>query len=69
MNGFFEGPTDAHNFANALHAATEESADAVELLQVPARNLDDDIVQTGLETSTGNLRHTVLDLVQWNSET
>lgn len=69
LNGLLERPPDTHDFTNTLHAAAQKRADAVELLEVPARDLDDNIVQAGLEARRGHLRHRVLDLVQRDAET
>ena len=49
LDGLFESSSDAHNFTDTLHAAAEEFAHAVELLKIPARNLDDDVIKRGLE--------------------
>ena len=61
-------PPNAHNFTNTLHAATQQPADAVELFQVPARDLDNHIIQAGLEARTSDFGYGVLDLVEWNAE-
>ena len=66
---FLECPSNTHHLTNALHAAAQELADAVELLEIPARNLDNDVVQAGLEACTGDFRDTVLDFVERNTET
>lgn len=64
-----ESAADAHDLAYTLHAAAEEPADTAEFLEVPSRNLDNDIVQTWLKASASKLRHRVLDFVQGNAET
>ena len=68
LNSFLESSTDTHNFTDALHAATEERAHSTKLLEVPARDLDHDIVQARLEARRRHLRHRVLDLVQRDAE-
>lgn len=60
---------DTHDFTNTLHATAQEPANAVELLQIPSRNLDDAVVQARLKTSAGHLCDRVLDLIQWDTET
>lgn len=43
--------------------------DAIELLEVPTRNLDDDIVQARLETGARHLSHGILDFIERDAET
>lgn len=69
LNGLFECPSNTHNLSDALHAATQEPADTVELLQIPPRDLNYAVIQTGLETSASNFRNGVLNLVQGYTET
>ena len=69
LDRLLERTADAHNLAHALHAAAQQAADPAELLEVPARNLHHDVVQTWLEARGGHLRHRVLDLIEWNAET
>ena len=68
LDRLLERAADAHDLADGLHAAAEQAADAAELLEVPARDLHDDIVQARLEARRGHLRHRVLDLVQRDAE-
>ena len=68
LDSLLERPADAHHLAHALHAATQQPADAVELLEVPARDLDDDVVQARLEARRRHLRHRILDLVQGDAQ-
>lgn len=69
LNRLLESSPDAHDLANTLHAATQEAADAIELLQVPARNLDNNIVQTWLEASARHLRDGIPSLVERDPKT
>ena len=69
LNGLLERPADAHDLTNGFHATAQETADTVELLQVPSRNLDDAVVQARLEACASDLRDRVLDLVERNAET
>ena len=60
LDGFLEGPADGHDFADALHAGSDFARDAMELAQIPARNLADDVVQGRFEEGGGRLRHGIL---------
>jgi hypothetical protein len=44
LDRFLKRPTDAHDLTDTLHAAAQEAADAVELLEIPAGNLDNNII-------------------------
>jgi len=59
-----KGPPNAHNFTHTLHATTQQPTHATELFQVPAWDLDDDIIQAGLEARTSDFGHGVLDLIE-----
>ena|ERR1700736_6793525 len=67
LNRLLESPTDAHNFANTFHTATEKSANAIEFFQIPSWDLHNDIIQAGFETSTSDFGDGVFDLVQGNA--
>jgi hypothetical protein len=69
LNRFLKRSTDAHDFTDALHATTQEAADTTELLQVPAGNLDNNIVQTRLEAGRRDSGNGVPDFVQGNVKT
>ena len=69
LDGLLERTTDAHHLTDGFHATAQETADTVELLQVPSRNLDDAVVQARLEACASDLRDRVLDLVERNAET
>ena len=58
-----------HHLADTLHRRAEQFRHAVELVQVPARDLADDVIQRRLEACRGDLRHRILYLVQAVSET
>ena len=66
LERFFKCAADAHNLAHTLHAAAQKTTDAIELFQIPARNLDDYVVQTWLEASTGDFGDGVLYLIEWD---
>ena len=68
LDRLLERAPDTHHLAHRLHAAAEQPADTVELLQIPARDLDDDIVQARLEACARDLRDRVPDLVERNAE-
>ena len=69
LDRLLERTADAHDLADGLHAAAEQAADAAELLEVPARDLDDDVVEARLEARGRDLGHRVLDLVERDAET
>ena len=69
LNRLLERPPNTHDLADRLHARAKQPAHARELLKIPARNLDNDVVQAGLEARGGDLRDGVLDLVQRDAET
>ncbi len=59
-----EGSADGHDFTHRLHRRTEHPAGARELLERPARNLGDDIIDRRFEAGRGLLRDVVGDLVE-----
>ena len=69
LNGLLECSTNAHDFTHTLHATAEKAADAAEFLEIPARNLDHNVIQTRFETGACYFRDAVLDLVEWNPKT
>lgn len=69
LNRFLKRPTDAHDLTDALHAAAEEATDTVELLEIPTRNLHNNIVQTWFEACSRDLGDGVPDFVQGDVET
>ena len=64
LDGLLEGPADGHHLADALHAGADVPGDALELRQVPARDLHDDIVQGRFEEGRRRPGDRVLELVQ-----
>src|SRR5262249_2923422 len=56
--------TDRHRLADRLHAAAEHVGDAGELLERPARNLRDDVVDRRFEARWGLEGDVVGDLVE-----
>lgn len=68
LNRFLERTADRHDFANALHAAAQHFANTVEFLQVPARDLDDAVVQARLEACTCRPGDRVADSVERDAE-
>ena len=69
LNSLLERPSNTHNLTNTLHATAQQPADSAELLKIPARNLDNDVIQARLEACASNLRDAVLDFVERNTET
>ena len=54
-----EGPVDGHHLAGRLHLAAERPVGAGELVEREARQLDDDVVERGLERGDGRAGHDV----------
>jgi len=63
-----ECSADTHHLTHALHAAAQKPANAVELLEVPTRNLDHDIVHTWFKARTGDFGDGIPDLVEGYSK-
>ena len=59
-----EGAADRHHFADRLHLRAEHRLGAGELLELPARDLDHDVVDGRLEAGGRHARDVVLDLVE-----
>ena len=57
-----ERPVDGHHLAGRLHLAAERAVGARELVEREARQLDDDVVEGGLERRDGRAGHDVRDL-------
>eukprot|EP00962_Isochrysis_galbana_P040190 scaffold14529_cov117-Isochrysis_galbana.AAC.11 len=53
LQRLLECPADGHDLADRLHGRADLARDAVELGQVPAGNLDHDVVQRRLEAGCG----------------
>ena len=69
LNRLLKRAANTHNLTNTLHATAQQPADPAELLEIPARNLDNDVIQARLEACASNLRDAVLDFVERNTET
>ena len=61
---FLEGAADRHRLAHRLHLRRQRAIRLRELLEVPARDLDDDVVDGRLEGGGRQARDVVLDLVE-----
>ena len=59
-----ERPVDGHHLARRLHLAAERPVGRRELVEREARQLDDDVVEGGLEGGDGRAGHDVGDLGQ-----
>ena len=62
--GFLERPADRHHLADRLHLRGQRAIGARELLERPARDLDDDVVDGRLEGRRRQPRDVVGDLVE-----
>src|SRR5438128_6656392 len=60
----FERPADRHDLSGALHRRADAPVDRRELVERPARNLRDDIIEGGLEGSQCLAGDRVRDLVE-----
>ena len=49
LQGFLECPAEGHRLADGLHLDAEDLVDTLELLEVPARDLHDAVVDGRLE--------------------
>ena len=63
LDSLFKRASNTHNLPDTLHRAAQQLADATELFQIPARNLDDAIVERWLEACSRLFRDVVFDLV------
>ena len=64
LERLLEAPADAHHLAHRLHLQAKLAVAAVELVEVPARDLDDDVVERRLEERAGGARDRVGQLVE-----
>ena len=48
---FWKRPADRHHFANAFHFSADASVCRAQLLDIPARDFDDDVIERRLEKS------------------
>ncbi len=55
LDGLLEGPADGHDLADRFHLRADLLRDAAELLEVPAGDLDDEVVEGGLEAGGRDL--------------
>src|SRR2546425_3824266 len=53
LQRLFEASSDRHDFANGFHLGPDTLADFAELLEIPSRGLDYNVVQCGFETRRG----------------
>ena len=64
LDGFFEGTSDGHDFTYRFHAGAQFAVYAVELTQVPARNLTYAVVQCRFEEGRSCFSYRVLQVEQ-----
>ena len=69
LQGLLPGTTNSHNLTNRLHGGANVAVDVLELAQIPAGNLSDNVVQTGLEVGGGGLGNGVGELGKSVSQT
>mmetsp|Transcript_33629 Transcript_33629/g.83769 ORF Transcript_33629/g.83769 Transcript_33629/m.83769 type:complete len:577 (-) Transcript_33629:2098-3828(-) len=60
--------TDGHHLAHRLHGRADFARDFLELVEVPARHLGDDVVEGGLEAGRCRLGHRVGQLGQQHAQ-
>ena len=59
LQRLFEAAADGHYLADAFHRASQRLIDLAELIEIPTRELDDHVVQRGLEAGAGRLRDVI----------
>ena len=64
LQRLLESAADSHHLADRFHARAQLAGHAVELAQVPTRDLTNHIVQGRLKEGAGRLRHRVLQVEQ-----
>ena len=64
LDGLFERASDCHHLTHRLHAGAQLTVYAMELAQVPARNLAHHIVECRLKESRSGFGHRVLQVEQ-----
>jgi hypothetical protein len=47
LEGLFKSTSNSHDFTDGFHAGTNIAVDVLELGQIPARNLGDDVIESG----------------------
>ena len=62
LDGLFEAAADGHDLSDRFHGGADLARYSMELAQVPARNLADNIVKSRLEESRGGLGDGVLEV-------
>ena len=66
--GFLDGAPQGHDLAGGLHLSAEAAIGPGELVEGPARNLGDDVVEHGLEHRPGRPGHGIADLVEGHTD-
>ena len=69
LDGLLETAPDGHHLAHGLHRRTDLAGDTVELAEIPARNLADNVVKRRLEEGRSGLGHGFLEVEQAVAET
>ena len=60
---FFKSTSDSHNFSDALHRGSDQLGHSFELIQIPARNFTNDIIQSRFETSGSHFCNRIFNLM------
>jgi len=69
LEGLLEGTANSHDLTNRLHGTANVAVDVLELAQIPAGDLGDNVIQRRLEVCGGGLGHSVGKLGQGVAET
>jgi len=69
LDSLFKSTSNTHNLPDTLHRAAQQFADARELFQIPARNLDDAVVERGFEACRRLFCDGVFDFVERDAQT
>src|SRR5690606_28169531 len=68
LQGFREGAANRHHFTDGLHLRAEDAIRPGEFLEVPARDLDDDVIQRWLEAGRCHLCDIVRDFIECKAD-
>ena len=68
LSSLIKSTFESHKFMSYICGAAQQFAEARELFQVPARNLDNTVVERWLETCRSFLRDCVFDLVERDAQ-
>lgn len=68
LKGFFPGSTNGHDLTDRFHLGAELRLHTSELVQIPSRDLGNDVIERRLEAGRGGLGDGVTDLRERNTQ-